>query len=163
MREGLAFVRLDESKYVLERNTSKRNIKRMKKFRHIGLLKILPEYLLLFGLIFGGFSVAGSLGESYITHAEVAYIELLSQEHHETEEVFLDLEITPQPIKIPSCFYTFAFLSPNQSFLIHHFQAKEKIRYLEDLLSFLPPPGKFYLQPIHILYPSEDIVPAISA
>jgi len=46
---------------------------------------IRPEYLLFFGLFFGGFTLSGTLSEAPVSHTEVAYIELLAQES-ETEE-----------------------------------------------------------------------------
>jgi len=135
----------------------------MRKFRQIGLLKILPEYLLFLGLIFGGFSISGTLAESYFSHAEVAYIELLNQEAEETQDVYVSAadEITPN-CTTPA-FFDFVYYSQNQAFLIHHFQAREKIHYLENVLINGPVHGHNYLKSVLRLYPTEDFSFAISA
>ena len=51
----------------------------MKRFRNIGRLSLLPEYVLTLFLFFGSFNLQGAIAETPISHAEVAYIEWVAQ------------------------------------------------------------------------------------
>ncbi|MEL6255873.1 MAG: hypothetical protein AAFR87_27965 [Bacteroidota bacterium] len=61
----------------------------LNKLRHINKVRILPEYFLFVFLFLASFNLNGTLAESPLSHAEIAYIEWVAhaQEVEQEEEL----------------------------------------------------------------------------
>lgn len=121
---------------------------------------MLYECLLIFGLFFGGFSIPGTLAEAPISHAEVAYIELL------TERISLVEEIATEPFtredtsvsRFSSPFYAFSFRDFHQAYLIHHNLARIKMKVQFSVFHSMPDSPHYFILP-HVPSYSQDDFP----
>ncbi|MDW3647788.1 MAG: hypothetical protein R8P61_12035 [Bacteroidia bacterium] len=130
----------------------------MKKFRKIGRLRVLPEYLLLVFLFLASFNLNGSLAEAPLSHAEIAYIEWVAQaQEAEQEEQLTKVDKSSPNIHPASAAWPTLRTDFLRSLMIQQSLALielERQNYISDFLNSCKlKTGNFPL----ILYSSEEI------